>query len=614
MSTNATGTMPYFTRSQPAISSNDTNNESSIETQPQQAADNGEGPSRQPDTLHPRVEEVAEFGDEESSRYVLNDDVVMTDSAGAPSVSQHDTGTSTSFDDYIEYQDYDDDQLSQAVEESRTAYEETRIAELSTAIYNGDEAVMRLYSERSAPPHEAADLNTHIRGWRSELETLMQRKMARISAIPESPVPIPPAVPQRVTRGVPPAGEQFVLPHHGLYPQDAAPQMSAVPMNQDSVPTAVPINALASPPLNFQRQYETVPRNFAGSDQEVILEDQIKPEPHNVKELRDMQKALKCKTPKEWDGKGLTDLDRFLSDWNQVFRAQEWMYNTHSSRVHVAATTLVGSAKDLWNTAIESDPPLITHLNWPNFIRLLRSSVSNKTTREEDAVHNLKGFHLKKGESIASLFTRYTQIIRDLPTKTDAQKISDLVSSFPRDSSIDRKYKDYSFNKKPTTVLEFITLAGVAQTALPPYDAYAREGKAQPNGHRVLDTQSGPSRPKKDSYRVQKDKRSGSQQPSRRNNGGSTSTEDSVFTPVCYNCGKKGHKSPDCRSKKENPGNAYDPNRYRKRTHSQGNRDHRDRSPAGESRVAALKQSQKALNDYYAEKRVKTQGKGVVKS
>jgi hypothetical protein len=146
----------------------------------------------------------------------------------------------------------------------------------------------------------------------------------------------------------------------------------------------------------------------------------------------------------------------------------------------VAAQRLTGIAKEQWDTAMESNPPLINHINWPNFETFLRSMIGGKVNLQRDAYLELKKLELYKGESISNLVTRLRKIERDLPAREEEVRINDLLTAIPRDSKLMSQYQTISFNHKPTTVLDFINLATTAQESLRQGDPYAKRADYSP--------------------------------------------------------------------------------------------------------------------------------------
>ena len=558
-------------------------------------ADNGEGPSRHQNATLPTVEEASIVGDSRLTPSHGDEDEVMRGTEPTEPPSHQLSGGITYHDDDVHPTGRVDEALSRVSDRNAHRIHNTlplskRIEDLKHVIQTLDEMIYKL-SATLEPDDEHIQSYVQQRATQiDELKSLRVKQAIemgsgvstpRSSAHTMTPVRLYSTAPSG--RRLDPNDKDASSPHEHI-------------THDENIHVYSPLVGGAEEVLPEWGNYpQAMPRRFHEVGKEIVLPDQISPEPPNIKELRDLQGKFKVTPPKEYNGKHLSDLESFLSGWNQVWRTQNWLYNSQRDRVNVAAQRLTGTAKEQWDTAMESHPPLITHINWPNFETFLRSMIGGRVNLQRDAYLELKKLELQKGESISSLVTRLRKIERDLPARDEVVRINDLLTAIPRDSKLMSQYQTLSFNHEPATVAEFITLATTAQESLRQGDPYAKRADYIP----PLLRKSSETSSTKDSTSYSKDGSNSQKQNRNRDRrphpphpnvrGGSGEGSSKNASIVCYTCGKPGHKSPDCRSKKKESGTLGKRNR--------------SRTPEGRRTSAVSKESQRDLSAHRGSKK-----------
>ena len=181
----------------------------------------------------------------------------------------------------------------------------------------------------------------------------------------------------------------------------------------------------ATPPVNHLLPDYDEPDSL---DHDVIV-----PEPtyEILKRNLEREKVLKVKIPEPYHGRSIKEWKTFTSGWEAVFRAQPWIYNSHSFRVNSAATALKGNPHDLWEASLK-DNSSSSKITWGKFKSFLANMIQAPASRRQEAFEKLRRLEQEANEFVADLYARMVEIeadCRDIPEK-DRIRTLDAVLTY----------------------------------------------------------------------------------------------------------------------------------------------------------------------------------------
>jgi len=242
-------------------------------------------------------------------------------------------------------------------------------------------------------------------------------------------------------------------------------------------------------------------------------------------------KRKRFRDPKPYKGDTLKEATLFLKSLQTIFKIDPVTYETDEDRVLYASTWLTAKPEELW--AEDGDDKM----TWEEFETFIMDCVADPVNRSLDVGQSYEDARQKEGESVSSF----------------AMHLSTLESQF-HDSYTEAQRTRHLFNKLrnnireaislkadiPTSRKELVAMAGRLENAQKPRSQY----RANTGDRRNRDA-GGSSSKKKKGRKEDKPLQS-----SRPNDDRPKPSYGGKIT--CYNCGKDGHKSTECRSPKQN--------------------------------------------------------------
>lgn len=178
-----------------------------------------------------------------------------------------------------------------------------------------------------------------------------------------------------------------------------------------------------------------------------------------------VEKAIPAQGPKEYRGKNQRELMEFDGAWSSVFRAKPITFQSQSTRVNTAATSLRGDVQARWREFLESGETVDT---WKKFIDFLSNSIQSPDQRHNDAFRELRLIEQGKYESVSDLFMRIRQLQRNLkePMKNEQQiqLFKDAITHHETGKQLDSMI----YERRPTTMEGMLQAAAIAEERVRP--------------------------------------------------------------------------------------------------------------------------------------------------
>jgi hypothetical protein len=289
--------------------------------------------------------------------------------------------------------------------------------------------------------------------------------------------------------------------------------------------------------------------DFGDEEQDTIREE---PSYDVFKRSLDREKILKVKLPEAYTGKNIKEWKSFTTGWEAVFRAQPWTYNTHSSRVNAAATTLRGNPHDLWEANLKNGS-FTGPLTWGKFSAFLADMIQAPGTRSQDAFEELRDLRQGLNESVSELFTRMITYEADRGTMNETDRVRTLDAALTNQET-KKMLVSILGGRMASSVSEWLEIAQRAEHTVNKTRRSRHPGGngANQGSNSNANNNSSPDAAK-DNRRKRKEKARKSQQSSGDGQASSSkpsSGSNAARDVTCYTCSQKGHYSGDKRCSK----------------------------------------------------------------
>jgi hypothetical protein len=242
---------------------------------------------------------------------------------------------------------------------------------------------------------------------------------------------------------------------------------------------------------------------------------------------------IRFRDPKPYKGESLKEATMFIKGLKTRFKLDRRAFATDEKKVLYGVTWLSGDPETTWAEGGDDDA------TWEEFETFVFDCVADPVNRSLDVGQDYEEARQKEGETVSAF----------------AMHLSTLESQF-HDSYTEEQRTRHLFNKLRNNIREAITLK--ADVPLTRRELIAMAGRYEnaqkPRKHHRSITDDRRGRDGGGPSKKQKTRKDASSQGQQGRSG-----EDKSSKPpsdqrkiTCYNCGKEGHKSSDCRSPPKN--------------------------------------------------------------
>jgi hypothetical protein len=244
-------------------------------------------------------------------------------------------------------------------------------------------------------------------------------------------------------------------------------------------------------------------------------------------------KRKRFRDPKPYKGENLKEATMFLKSLETRFKIDKRSFETDEDKVLYASTCLTDKPAELWVEGGDDD------MTWDEFESFVNDCIADPVNRSLDVGQDYEDARQKEGESVSSF----------------AMHLSTLESQF-HDSYTEEQRTRHLFNKLRNNIREALSLKAdipINRKELVAMASRLENAQRPRKQHRsITDERRGRDAGGAKKQNGRKDGPSQQTSNSQPNDNKSSRAPYEGRKMTCYNCGKEGHKSQDCRSPPKN--------------------------------------------------------------
>jgi hypothetical protein len=245
-----------------------------------------------------------------------------------------------------------------------------------------------------------------------------------------------------------------------------------------------------------------------------------------------LPKQIKLGDPPSFSGKSVKELQTYDVGWNIQFKAMPMVASdAYVQRIATAATYLRGIAAEAWARNAT------TFTRWSDYMTFLRGVLSDPATRKSEALLSLASKAQKESQTVRELLAEIENLEQDIPPMTEDERRAWVLLNALRPALRAEVIRE---NKEITSREQVLASAQRHE------EVTRQQTKAEtPKQY----SKSTPMRPASDSWSRRS---SASREHKEKFERKETTPTTTRWRGSCFNCGKSGHKSADCRAPSSN--------------------------------------------------------------